>query len=676
MSAGRGSFFAELQRRSVYKVGAMYAVAGWLLVQVVTQVFPIFDISALVQRIIVLVIVAGFPVALVLAWVFDLTPDGIVRTDDGVPQPATPAAARAQASLDRRLNIVLALLLAIALSYLAADRLGAFGADRPVDEGQKSIAVLPFENLSDDKANAYFAIGMQDEILTRLSKIGALRVVSRTSTTPYVSRPDNLPEIARQLGVAYVLEGSVQKDGDAVRVNVQLIRADTDEHLWAESYDRQLDSIFGVQGEVAGAIAHALDARLSGSERRALSQLPTRDAQAYDAYLRGVALQTAYGESRAYFDSLIALYTQAVKADPDFAQAWAQLSIARTQQYFYNDHTATQLAAAKAAVDAALRLQPELPEGWMALGFYRYWGEADYAASLDAYAHAETMMPNDPMLTEFIALAMRRQGRWDESLVQLQKGARLDPGNAEIWINIGFSQQFLRRYEPAREAYARGLKAQPGSDILLGSIAASYLDEGDLANAAATLARLQLDPAKTRVSSPYSQLWRMRRDYDTGIAQWDAALQAVPELPALDLAASLIERGSLKACAGRADAARADFLLARDRVNQLLREGQNGFLVLTLASATASLTGDHDNARRYVAELVDVTRDDAFNRSAARVSLASVQMLAGDVEAAIEPLRLSLQEPGGITQAELRQDCRWDAMRQDPRFAALLTPVR
>src|SRR5579863_9033964 len=254
------SFFKELRRRNVYKVGAMYAVAGWLVVQVATQVLPVFDVSALAQRIIVLIIVAGFPVALVLSWIYELTPQGIVKTDEVAADESITR------HTGQKLNFVIIGVLGLAVLFLIVQR---YVLPKSVDAGaaitDKSVAVLPFANLSDDKANAYFAEGIQDEILTRLAKVGALKVISRTSTQHYASSPNNLPEIAKQLGVANILEGSVQKVGEAVHINVQLIRAATDDHLWAEIYNRKLDDIFGVEGEVAGAIAEQLNAKLSGA---------------------------------------------------------------------------------------------------------------------------------------------------------------------------------------------------------------------------------------------------------------------------------------------------------------------------------------------------------------------------------------------------------------------------
>src|SRR5437588_9230619 len=280
--------FGELRRRNVYKVAIAYGAVAWLLMQVASQIFPFFEIPNWAVRLVVLLLIIGFPVALILAWAFELTPEGLKRTAVADVTPAPRSRSRA---------LIYVVLIAGALSA-GLFFLGRFTAStkQSVSAGvsSKSIAVLPFENLSRDPDNAYFATGIQDEILTRIAKIGALKVISRISTRPYSSRPDNLPEIAHQLGVANILEGSVQRAAGQVHVNVQLISAATDEHLWAESYDRKLENIFGVEAEVATAVAEALKAKLTGAEQHALAQKPTNNPQAYDAYLRGLAL---YGEA-------------------------------------------------------------------------------------------------------------------------------------------------------------------------------------------------------------------------------------------------------------------------------------------------------------------------------------------------------------------------------------------
>src|SRR5213594_2085153 len=278
------NFLTELKRRNVYRAAIAYGVVAWFLTQLTTQVFPFFEIPNSAVRFVVIALAVGFPIAMLLAWVYEFTPEGIVRTED-----LDPVAARSvQRAAGRILDFIIIGVLLLVIAMLIVGRL-PFYRQTAESISQKSIAVLPFENLSEDKANAYFADGIQDEILTRLSKIADLKVISRTSTQHYKSAPENLPEIARQLGVAHILEGSVQKSGDAVRVNVQLIKAANDSHLWADTFDRKLTDIFSVESEVAKAIAEQLRAKLTGQEEQVIAAKPTDNPQAYDAYLRGLA---------------------------------------------------------------------------------------------------------------------------------------------------------------------------------------------------------------------------------------------------------------------------------------------------------------------------------------------------------------------------------------------------
>src|SRR6266403_1988650 len=386
------NFFAELKRRNVYKVAVAYIVAGWALSQGIAQVFPVFDVPNWVIRLIVVLIILGFPVAVVFAWVFEITPEGIKRTEvaDAMP-PTTGYKKHAWIYI-----VVIGAIVSIALFFLGG-YLARNSRASSNELAAKSIAVLPFENLSRDPDNAYFATGIQDEILTRIAKIGALKVISHTSTQQYAARPGNLSEIARQLGVANILEGSVQRAADQVHINVQLIRAATDEHLWAESYDRKLENIFGVEAEVATSVAEALKAKLTGDEQKALEEKPTNNLEAYDAYLRGIALW----RDDNYMNRLKATQPleEAVRLDPNFAIAWAML--ARVNSLAYSGTaTADRRAAAQASLDNALRLKPDLAEAQLALGFFQHWVLRDYQSARRTFEQLRTSLPNSADVLE------------------------------------------------------------------------------------------------------------------------------------------------------------------------------------------------------------------------------------------------------------------------------------
>src|SRR6202047_1617908 len=341
-------FVSELRRRNVYKVAVAYAVVAWLLIQAASILFPTFDAPTSAMKILVVILAIGFPIALAFSWAFEITPEGIKRESEIESDKSIPNhTGRKIVALTIALAVVAAGLLAFQLfrAKSTTPLTNIAGQANPISD--KSVAVLPFENLSDEKSNAYFADGIQVEILTRLSKIASLKVISRTSTQKYKSAPDNLREIGRQLGVANLLEGSVQKVANAVHVNVQLIRAANDEHIWAESYNRKLDDVFAVEGEVASAIADQLNAKLTGAEQKAVTAKPTQNAAAYDAYLRGLAFQNRVDDLRTNWVKSAEAFAEAVRLDPDFAVGWAQLS--RQESLVYNsvNHSPDHQAAAR-----------------------------------------------------------------------------------------------------------------------------------------------------------------------------------------------------------------------------------------------------------------------------------------------------------------------------------------
>src|SRR3989440_4557663 len=376
------NFFSELKRRNVYKVAVAYAVVGWLLVQVTTQVFPIFEIPNWASRLIVLAIIIGFPIALVIAWAFELTPQGLKRTED------VDLAAQGSGKSHAWIYIVIVgAAFSIGLIFIgrysaqsaarAARTEAATGSSIP----QKSIAVLPFENLSDDKGAAYFADGIQDEILTKLASIADLKVISRTSTAKYKSKPEDLKTVSQQLGVATLLEGSVQKAADKVRVNVQLIDARADSHLWAKTYDRDLADVFAVESEVAQEIADSLQAKLSPAEVNTVASAPTKDTQAYDLFLKGefeqrVAVSNFRPES---FDQAAVWYKEAIARDPTFAIAIAQLAICHLRRHWLTDPLSeAELMEAGRMAKQALTLTPDLAEAHVAVGLFHYYAFREY----------------------------------------------------------------------------------------------------------------------------------------------------------------------------------------------------------------------------------------------------------------------------------------------------------
>ena len=389
----RPSFLAELKRRNVYKVAIAYGVVAWLLMQIASQIFPFFEIPSWAVRLVVLLLIIGFPVAVILAWAFELTPEGIKREED------VNLGSSVMRKTGRKLDFFIIAVLVLVIGLLLFQRLH-HNVPTPVSSSpEKSIAVLPFDNLSRDPDNAYFAEGIQEEILTRLAGIADLKVISRTSTQRYQSKPGNLAEIAKQLGVANILEGSVQKAADQVRVNVQLVNAQTDSHLWAETYDRKLTDIFSVESEIAKGIAESLQAKLTGREEQALAVKPTNNPEAYDAYLRGLAFEASYSTYvlPEAVEKATDSYERAVELDPNFALAWARLSRADALLYF-NRHDPTSAArgdAAKRALENAEKLKPNLPETLLALGYYQFWVLRDYGLAKTTFGRVSKMLPGN-----------------------------------------------------------------------------------------------------------------------------------------------------------------------------------------------------------------------------------------------------------------------------------------
>src|SRR5713101_8016621 len=455
-------FFAELKRRHVYKVAIAYAVVAWLLMQVASQIFPFFEIPNWAVRLVVLLLVIGFPVALILAWAFELTPQGIKRTETADAEHL-PTRSHKRAWI---YVVIIGGVLSIGLFFL-----GRYTASRtsPVESGrtggpvlpEKSIAVLPFENLSGDPDNAYFAEGMQDEILARLSKIADLKVISRTSTQRFKSAPLDLREIAKQLGVGNVLEGSVQKSGDAVRVNVQLINALNDAHLWGDVYERKLTDIFAVESDIAKTIADTLQAKLTGAEKQLIAAQPTTDLTAYELYLKGRLLWSKRGGDN--LRQAIGFYEQAIARDPKYALAYTGLAEAYVLLPFYTA-TAPQDAypTAKAAALKALQLDEKLAEAHTALGLLLCFGDLDMAGSISEFQRAIALNPNYATAHHWYGNGpLLALGRFEEAIAEGKRAIELDPLSPIINADLGQNLYIARRYDEAIAQLRKTLEIDP-----------------------------------------------------------------------------------------------------------------------------------------------------------------------------------------------------------------------
>ena len=387
------------------------------------------------------------------------------------------------------------------------------------------VAVLPFENLSADPDNAYFADGIQEEILTRLASIAGLKVISHTSTQQYQSEPRNLREIANQLGVANILEGSVQKAADQVRVNVQLVNAQTDSHLWAETYDRKLTDIFGVESEIAKGIAEALQAKLTGREEQALSDKPTNNPEAYEAYLRGLAFEARNPYSKDRMAKAIGFYEQAVQLDPKFALAWARLSRMDAVLYFFRvDPTdAARGDAAKRALENAQKLQPNLPETQLALGYYQYYVLRDYRLAETTFDGVIKRLPGSSEARRALGLIARREGKWGESIAYFEQALALDPRNVELLAFAADTYAMLRQFPAALKLYDRSLDIMPDVLDTIGAKVSIYQAQGDLQEAAKFLSAINAQTPPGIFSNKIRQL-QFERNYGEAIRLLQARL--------------------------------------------------------------------------------------------------------------------------------------------------------
>ncbi len=674
-------FFGELKRRNVYKVAVAYAVAGWALSQGIAQVFPVFDIPNWAIRLMVLLIIIGLPIALVLAWMFELTPQGIKRTETA---DAMPEATRKKKYAWIYIAVIGGVI-SVALFFLGRYTVGNKTTAASTDGiSNKSIAVLPFENRSEDKANAYFADGIQDEILTRLSKIADLKVISRTSTEHYKSAPQDLPEIAKQLGVAHILEGSVQKSSDAVRVNVQLIKAANDSHLWADTFDRKLTDIFSVESEVAKAIAEQLRAKFTGQEEQVIAAKPTDNPEAYDAYLRGLAYTLRTANTPANVLGAQKYLREAVRLDRKFALSWALLSYVEARGYRTTtlQPTIALRDDARQAAETALTLQPNLGEAVLAKGFYHYACLKDYDTAVRYFEQARQLLPNSSRIPEFLAYVERRRGQWNRSESYFNEAERLDPRNVELLTQHALSYMMLRRFPEALRKFDQVLNITPDDVDTLALKAIIAQAEGDLPQAAALLAPLH--PNANDSAALETQVYQaiLERRPAQIIPRLKEML-AKPD-PALGYFNGELRfwLGWAQEVAGDHAAAQESWRQAGSELEPFLKEQPENYQLIGDLALTNMSLGDKASPFKLIErEMAAVPIEkDALNGPQSIEILARVAARVGDSDRAIAALQKLLPTPyesalagGGVplTPALLRLDPMFDPLRNDPRFQKL-----
>jgi TolB-like protein/Flp pilus assembly protein TadD len=668
-SSRLSGFFRELRRRKVYRVAAGYGFVGWLIIQFAATVLPALTLPAWSTRLVVILVLAGFPIALILAWAFDVGSGGITRTQDpetaGECPPALPSRHRNLIAL-----AVAGLLISAVIGYFVLAR----GSSRKLE---KSIAVLPFANLSNDQANAYFADGIQDDVLTNLAKISELKVISRTSVLPYRGPTHNLREIGKALNVATVLEGSVRRERNRVRINVQLIDASNDRHLWAQVYDRELTDMFAVQSELAREIAGALKATLAPGEQERIDRKPTTNG---DAYLLYQEAHEIFSRPDRHHDDLArveALYEKAIALDPNFALAQARLSHVESWMFYAIEPLPARAQKARAAAEEALRLQPDLPESHLAMGYVHYYVDRDYDSALAELATARGGLPNDPGIFRAMAAIQRRQGKWQESSANYAKAVSLDPKDPILLENMGMNYLATRDYATAARIFDRAVKAAPETFTIRELRArVDFYSKGDLRAMQSLLASWpeNIDPNGTITLSRYNLKMSERK-----FQELIEILQRSPAEKSRGETSAPISREFLQATVYAAmkdqTRAQASYLEARVKAEKAVQESpEDGPRHALLGLIYAGL-GRCEEAKAEAKRAVDLLPEtkDAFDGPILVISRARIHMLCGDLDTALALLDRSLQTPSGVTIHELRLDPIWDPLRADPRFQQMLT---
>jgi TolB-like protein/tetratricopeptide (TPR) repeat protein len=655
-------FFEEVQRRKVYRVAAAYIIAAGFIIQIGSAVFPAWELPNWTLRLVVVLLLMGFPIALILAWAYDVTPQGIRAT----PAPTTPGS-------HRRRNLIMLIAIGVIISAGAGFFLLPRVSARKID---KSIAVMPFQNLSEEKENAHFADGVQDDILTNLSKIGDLKVISRRSVMSY--RGDgtrNARDIGKALGVGALLEGSVRRAGNRVRVSVQLIDATNDEHIWAEEYDRDLTDVFAIQTDLAQKIVSSLQAKLSPDEKERLDRRPTENSDAYLLFIQ--AHDYANRPDRLHDTSLKAeeLFEQAIKLDPKFAAAFAGLSMVQSWMYHESDPTPARREKARLNAVESLRLQPNLPEGHLALGFSYYYGDRDYERGLAEFEIAKRDLPNEAQAYLAIGAIQRRQGKWAESTANLEKGVALDPKNVSILFNLAANYRALRNFEAADQTLDRAVALAPNSLSALGGKGYCAVLKGDLAGAEK---QLSLIPAET---DPNGLVTWIRSGLLILQRKLPEALATVEKFPGETMTADTtapapkaLVQATIHRLQGDKAKSQTEFEQAHIISERLLREApdnperhaQHGVILAALGRKQEAIAEG-----KHAVELLPESKD-AFAGPQVTTTLAQIYVSTGETDEALRLIDHLLTVPNGLTVPVLKLDPAWDPLREDPRVQALI----
>jgi TolB-like protein/Flp pilus assembly protein TadD len=677
------TFFQELKNRRVYRVALGYAVAGSATVQVVGTVLPIFHAPDWAQQLFVVLVALGFPFALVLAWSFDVEAGTIKKA--GAGPGGTAVANRRRVWIVAAVGSVIAML-GLGVYWFWHPRTTYLHLEPGVAPAivEKSIAVLPFENLSDDKQNAYFADGVQDEILTNLARVADLKVISRTSVMQYKSGiVRNLRDIAKTLGVSHVVEGSVQRSAGRVRVSAQLIDAKTDTHLWGQSYDRDLADVFAIENELAEKIVSELKSKLSAKEKAAIEQKPTADLAAHDLYIRAKTLIATAVFSTPEHESLseaVRLLNQAIERDHAFALAYYQLAQAHDLLYFGGtDHTPARLALADAAIQSLAHLRPDSGEVHLAVAKHLYWVYRDYDHAREELKLAQKSLPNDPLPFQILGFIDRRQGRWTESSKNLERAIELDPQNRSVLQQLANNYLCLRHYADAERVLDRAIALAPKDSAMRAFRAETELHwHADPRLLISTIRVIVGEDS--REAENVAQLWL---EVSLCERDLDGARRALAVLPTAGCYEDSVPfprgwcEGVVAQMRGDTAAARSSFISARTEAAKLVKQQPDyaeGLCVLGMIDAALGHKEDAIREGRHAVELLPVTKDAIIGPLLVQ-NLALIYAWTGENDLALGQLTIAASIPGYLSYGQLRLHPYWDPLRGDPRFEKIVASL-
>jgi len=676
-SGNLGKFFAELKRRNVYKVAVAYIVAGWALSQGIAQVFPVFDVPNWVVRLIVFLIVIGFPIALIFAWAFEITPEGLKRAEeaDAMPQSARPTK-RTWIYI-----VVIGAVVSVALFFLGRYTAGNRTTLR---DDNKSIAVLPFQSLSEDKNDAYFADGVQDQILTNLAKVSDLKVISHTSVRQYKTGAErNLREIGRQLGVAYIMEGSVRRVRDRLRINAELIDARTDTHIWAETYDRTAADLFAIQSELAQSIVSQLKAKLSPQQKAEIEERPTQDLDAFELYLQAKAIIDSYinaTDVRAALLQALKSLTEAIQRDPNFVSAYCYAARANDLLYFFDlDPTPDRISLADAAVNAALRLRPDSAEAHFARADYLFRCLRDYDRAMEELAIARPGLPNSTPFFILSGYINRRRNHFHEAERDFSTAFALDPRNPNAYNLLADTYVLQRRFPEAVHVSDNVLAAGEQTPIVRFRRATAILygtgDTGPLREILTKYPDMEFAGGHTPFRAWMAML-------DGNYAEAERLLADSPRQDFQDIDFSFYYPKSwYQAMIARAkgDSARAmaAFRECREILAQrLIVKPEHARTIAVLAQVDAGL-GQKELALQEAQHAIDLMpiSKDIYDGALVLEGLAQVYTWSGEPDRAIEVLQKLVSIPSYINYARLKFHPLWKPLRGNPKFEKIVASL-